>query len=731
MGRREQMVEKIKELMDKPEMIRNIGIVAHIDHGKTTLSDNLVAGAGLLSEQLAGKECVMDSYELEAERGITIFSANISLVFPHQNKEYLVNMIDTPGHVDFGGAVTRAMRAVDGIILVVCAVEGVMPQTERNLITALKEKVKPVLFINKVDRLINELQLDENQMQERLLKIINKVNELIRKHAPEEFKESWQVRVQDGSVAFGSAYNNWAISVPLMQETGIKFKDIYQYCRDGKQDELAKKIPGHKAVVDMIIKHIPNPKDAQKYRIPKIWKNGDLNSDIGKAMLSCDPNGKTVIMITSVDIDPHAGEIATGRVYSGKVRRGMKLHMINSKTVDTVQQVAFYMNTGRAQVDEIPAGNIAALSGLKSAFAGETAAEEEIAPFESIKHYSEPVMTKAVEAKNPRDLPKLIEVLHDIAKEDPTVKVEIDEETGEHRISGMGELHLEIIEHRISHDKGIPITTSPPIVVYRETVKSTGQQIEAKSPNKHNRFYIVVEPLEDEVYKAIIEGEIPEGKIKDSKTLAKKLAEYGMPLDQAKGIWEVKNGNVFLDNTKGVQYLNEAKELILQGFEEAMEKGPLANEKVTKVKVRLVDAVLHEDAVHRGPSQVIPAVKRGILAAILTADPILLEPKQKIFITVPQEYMGAVSTDIQGRRGQILDIEQDGELLTIITKVPVAETFGFAGEIRSATQGRAQWSTEYFGYEPLPRDLQQNVIKRIRERKGLKPEIPTPEELLS
>ncbi len=731
MGRKEQMVEKIKELMDEPERIRNIGIVAHIDHGKTTLSDNLVSGAGLLSEQLSGKECVMDSYELESERGITIFSANISLVFPHKDKEYLVNMIDTPGHVDFGGAVTRAMRAVDGIILVTCAVEGVMPQTERNLITALKERVKPVLFINKVDRLINELQVDEQQMQERLLKIISKVNTLIKKHAPDEFKEAWQVKVQDGSVAFGSAYNNWAISVPMMKETGITFKDIYQYCHDGKQDELAKKITGYRSVVDMIVNHIPNPKEAQKYRIPTIWKDGDLESDLGKAMLACDPKGKVAMMITSVDMDPHAGEIATARVYSGTVRRGMKLHMINAKTQDTVQQVAFYMNTGRAQVEEIPAGNIAALSGLKSAFAGETAAEEEITPFESIKHYSEPVMTKAVEAKNPRDLPKLISVLRDIAKEDPTVKVEIDEETGEHRISGMGELHLEIIEHRISHDKGIPITTSPPIVVYRETVKKQGQQVESKSPNRHNKLYFVVEPLEDGVYNAIIEGEIKEEKPKDRKTVAKKLAEQGMDADQAKGIWEIKNGNVFLDNTKGVQYLNEAKELILQGFEEAIEKGPLANEKVTKVKVRLVDAVLHEDAVHRGPSQMIPAAKRGVLAAIMTADPILLEPKQKIFITVPQEYMGAVSTDIQGRRGQILDIEQDGELLTIITKVPVAETFGFAGEIRSATQGRAQWSTEYLGYEPLPRDLQQNVIKRIRERKGLKPEIQTAEELLS
>jgi len=392
-GRIEKMAEKVRQLMDKQESIRNIGIVAHIDHGKTTMTDNLIAGAGLMSEDLAGKELVMDSYELEAERGITIMAANISMVYNHENKEYLINLIDTPGHVDFGGEVTRAMRAVDGVVVVVCAVEGVMPQTETVLKQALKEKVKPILYINKVDRLINELKVDEKQMQERFIKIINRVNELIGRYAHPEFKEKWKVKVSDGSVVFGSAYNNWAISVPLMQKTGIGFKQIYEYSKNEQQKELAKKIPGYLSVVDAIIKHLPNPKEAQRYRIPHIWK-GDANSDIGKDMIECNADGKTVIMITSIDVDPHAGEIATGRVYSGKVKKGDKLYLINSGRENTVQQVAIYMNTGRVQMEEIPAGNIAAISGLRDAYAGETAAVEKIEPFESIKHYSEPVMTK-------------------------------------------------------------------------------------------------------------------------------------------------------------------------------------------------------------------------------------------------------------------------------------------------------------------------------------------------
>ncbi|HIQ38832.1 MAG TPA: GTP-binding protein, partial [Methanothermococcus okinawensis] len=198
MGRRAKMVEKVKKLMEMHDRIRNIGICAHIDHGKTTLSDNLLAGAGMISKELAGEQLALDFDEEEAARGITIYAANVSMVHEYEGKEYLINLIDTPGHVDFGGDVTRAMRAIDGTIVVVCAVEGVMPQTETVLRQALKEKVKPVLFINKVDRLINELKLTPEELMNRFTKIINDVNKLILKMAPEEFKDKWIVNVTDG-----------------------------------------------------------------------------------------------------------------------------------------------------------------------------------------------------------------------------------------------------------------------------------------------------------------------------------------------------------------------------------------------------------------------------------------------------------------------------------------------------------------------------------------------------
>lgn len=724
MGRREEMIKRVKALMPKREKIRNIGIVAHIDHGKTTLSDNLIAGAGMMSEELAGKQLVLDFHKDEQERGITINAGNISIVNEYNGDDYLINLIDTPGHVDFSGEVTRAMRAVDGVVVVVCAVEGVMPQTETVLRQALKEKVKPVLFINKVDRLLTELQLGPEEVQQRFAKVIAKVNSLIKKYAPPEFKDKWQVNPMNGTVAFGSAYHNWAISMPFMQRSGVSFKDVYEYIQKEDQKGLAKKAPLHEVVLEMVINHLPNPVEAQKYRIPTIW-TGDPESEVGRAMVNCDPNGPLVFMATYVVVDPHAGVVVTGRVFSGTLKPGQKVWLINANTQNTIQQVGVYMGPERLNVDEVTAGNIAAVIGLKDAYSGETVALEKIEPFEPIKHFSEPVVTKSIEAKNPADLPKLVETLRIVAKEDPNIKVEINEETGEHLISGMGELHLEIIENRIKTEKGLEVVTSKPIVVYRETVMKQSPTVEGKSPNRHNRLYFVVEPLDDAIWNAINTGEISQKDLKDSKALAKKLVELGMSNDEAKRVWDIYNGNILVDMTKGIQYLNETKELIIQGFREAMDRGPLSHEKVTKVKVKLVDAKLHEDAVHRGPAQILPAVRNPIYAAMLQANAVLLEPKQKLFVNIPQELMGAVTKDIQARRGQIINMEQEEDAISITAKVPIAEMFGFAGDIRSATQGKALWTTEYLGYEKLPDELQKRIISEIRKRKGLPPEPPT------
>jgi elongation factor 2 len=723
MGRKEENIEKATTLMNKLDYIRNIGIAAHIDHGKTTFSDNLIAGCGMMSEDLAGKQLVLDYDEQEQARGITINSAAASMVHTFEGHEYLINLIDTPGHVDFGGDVTRAMRAVDGCIIVVCAVEGAMPQTETVIRQAIREKVQPVLFINKVDRLINELRVTPEEMQARFVKIINRFNELLNRVVPAEFKTKWNVKVEDGTVAFGSAYHNWAVSVPFMKKTNLGFKDVYNYCKNNDQKTLAKKSPIHEVVLDMVIDHLPAPNTAQKYRIPHIWR-GDLDSPLGKAMVNCEEIGPLSLMITKIILDPHAGEVAIGRMFSGKITRGQELYVIGMPNKNRVQQVNVMVGPDRIPVDYVSGGNIVAVTGIRDGIAGSTVADNpEAEPFERIVHVSEPVVTVAVEAKNTKDLPRLVEVLRLISKADPSIQVQINQETGENLMSGMGELHLEITEYRIKHDHKMEIVCSEPIVVYRETVgKASPHKFEGKSPNKHNRFYIEVEPLPDNIVKAMYNNELPENVKKYKKETAKILQDLGMDKEVAKGVFGSYGMNLITDTTKGIQHLFETRDLIKEAFDEVMKSGPTVSEPCQGVLVKLVDAKLHEDAIHRGPAQVIPAARNAIYGAITISDPILLEPMQKVFISTPQELMGDASRELNSRRSEVKDMKTAGDSVEIEAKAPVAEMFGFASAIRSATGGRVLWNTENMGFEPLPRNLKDDVIRKIRERKGLKPE---------
>ena len=693
--KKEDVVKLAEKLMNKREDIRNMGIVAHIDHGKSTLADSLIAASGLMSEELAGQQRVMDYEDQEQERGITINAANISLLYNYKDKDYLVNLIDTPGHVDFGGEVIRAMRAVDGVILVVDAVEGVMPQTETVIRQALREYVRPVLFINKVDRLINELQLTEQQMQERFLKVISHVNMLIRKNAPPEFEEKWQVKVQDGSVMFGSAYNKWAISVPRMTATGISFKQVYDYLKSDNQKELSAKSKLSEAIFEMILTHLPNPITAQSYRMPIIWK-GEIESVEGKAMKSCDENGPFTMMVTDVSVDKHSGDIATGRVYSGKVAKGTKVTLIGNKKEVYIQKIGLFMGEDFVEATAVPAGNIVALVGLKDVYAGETIADREINPFESFMTEVEPVMTVSIEAKSTKDLPKLIEVIRQLTKEDPNLRATINQDTGEHLLSGMGELHLEINQYRITEHHKVPITVSPPIVVYHETLTKESPTVEAKSPNKH-----MAEPIPHEVLDKLIKSHF-EGKVKpkDKEKIAM-FQEMGFDHELSKKIWAVHNQCVLADGTKGIEALHEIRELVIQGFNDAMDEGPLAKEKCFGVMIILEDATLHEDAIHRWPAQMIPTVVRGCYAAMLSGDAVLFEPKQLLTITVPESYMGAVSKELGARRTQITEMRQEGDSSIIIGKAPVKELIGFSSNMRGATQGRALWTAEDAGDEML------------------------------
>jgi elongation factor 2 len=621
------------------------------------------------------------------------------------------------------------MRAVDGCIILVCNVEGVMPQSETVARQALRERVKPVLFINKVDRVIKELKLNPEEMQARFKKIIDDVNALIEKYAEEPFKKEWRVSVTDGSVAFGSALKHWAISIPYMQRTGITFKDIIRLTLEGKEDELAKLAPLHQVVLEMIIKHLPNPLEAIKYRLEKIW-TGDMSSDIARQMLACDPNGSVVGIVTKMVPDPHVGFVATVRLFSGKVHKGKEVWLIGQAKKERIQQVAVYKGLTRIPVDEVTAGNIAAIVGIPGSFTGETLCEPDmpIEPFVEIRHIFEPVVTKSVEPKNPRDLPKLVNALKKIAREDATLVVKINPETGEYLVSGLGELHLEAKVERKLLESELDIVMSPPIVVYREAIFDSSPVVEGKSPNKHNKLYISVEPLEASVYDAMLRELLP-SKLELKKKrpqLIQRFIQAGLPREEAKNVILIHNRNLLIDLSRGVQYLTEVIEMIKDAFEQMMDEGPLAREPCMRLKVKLMDAKLHEDPVHRGPAQIMPATRYAIREAMLRARPTLLEPKQIIRIDVPAELMGRAIKEVEGRRGQVLDIKEEKGVSIVTAKVPVAEMFGFDAALKSATGGRGFYSLIEVVFEKLPSELREGVILGIRKRKGLVEKIPEP-----
>ena len=347
----------------------------------------------------------------------------------------------------------------------------------------------------------------------------------------------------------------------------MTFKDIIEAYQGSDVEEkvkaLAKKAPLHKVILNMSILHHPNPMQAQVYRIPKIWR-GDVETTVGKSLMECNADGPLAFVVTKIVYDKHAGEVAAGRLFSGTIKQGMDVYMNGAKKVIRVQQVSIYNGAKRELIDSAPSGNIVGVVGLKNVFSGETVSSEQMTEFEAIKHIFDPVVTKAIEAKNPIDLPKLVEVLRQVNKEDPTITIEINEETGEHLISGMGELHLEVIENRIRSEKGVQVTTSPPIVVFRETVtRKSPEAMEGKSPNKHNKLYFQVEPLEPEVGELLKKGELNEGRCKkDDRNIWEKLQKLGWDTKVARSVRDIYNGNMFIDETRGEVHIHEIMEML-------------------------------------------------------------------------------------------------------------------------------------------------------------------------
>ncbi|MDR0318416.1 MAG: GTP-binding protein [Nitrososphaerota archaeon] len=714
-----RQVAQIQELMGNKEYIRNIGIIAHIDHGKTTLADCLLSGAGMLAPSMAGTARVLDYLEEEQKRKITMKTANVSLLYKTFQDSYIVvNLIDTPGHVDFTGKVTRALRVIDGAVIVVDAVEGIMAQTEIVTRQALKERVCPVLFINKIDRLITELQLNEEQIQKKLDHIINGFNDLIEVYSEPPYNVAWKISPKKGNVSFGAALHGWGFTVDIAKQKAIKFQDIINAYKQQDMEKLKKTFPVHKAILDMAINAIPNPHQAQAYRVETLLST-PKDTITEQAVIECKDKGPTIMYVTNVTAASNGGCIATGRVFSGKVCRDDEVYLVNSSVEVKISEVYVDMGFFQEKVSEVSAGFLVSVSLPLVVKVGETlcglSCKGNVSPFEGVCYISEPVVTIAVEPKNPQQVSELFVALEELVSGDPNLHVMAHSETGEYLLSGMGELHLEVAINELRRSFGLEITVSSPRVVYMESVTRQGDVAHVKRASKYEQGTQQMDYCSKGNFSIQVE---PEQK------------KQGLTIEEMNNfLYSDENGNVFVDYSTTVKDVSkEVLKALIDGFEYACNAGPLCGEPIRRVKVKIMDRQLLN---YNDLSEIMRSVSKAIFASFLTAKPVLLEPIYAITISVSGEAAGECSRILTTHRGKIKSFEQKDLLSVIKGFIPVAETFDFAKELRSATSGRAVWQSLFSHWEELPQKYAIQIISERRKQKGLPENVPSPDKFLA
>ncbi|CAI4210632.1 unnamed protein product [Parascedosporium putredinis] len=759
-------IDEIRALMDKPTNVRNMSVIAHVDHGKSTLTDSLLAKAGIISTAKAGETRATDTRADEQERGITIKSTAISLYGSLEDDEdlkdivgqkvdgkgFLINLIDSPGHVDFSSEVTAALRVTDGALVVVDTVEGVCVQTETVLRQALGERIKPVIIVNKVDRALLELQVSKEDLYQSFSRTIESVNVIISMYLDKALGDV-QVYPDKGTVAFGSGLHGWAFTV---RQFAIRYAKKFGVDRnkmmerlwgdnffnpktkkwtkngtfEGKQLERA----FNQFILDPIFKIFDSVMKSKKDDINTLLEKLQLKISSedrekeGKALLKvimrtflpaadsilemapddeaaiairdCDPKGPLMLYVSKMVPTSDKGRFyAFGRVFAGTVRSGLKVRIQGPNYtpgkkedlfIKAIQRTVLMMGGKVEPIDDMPAGNIVGLVGIDQ-FLLKSGTLTTIDTAHNLK------------VKNAQDLPKLVEGLKRLSKSDPCV-LTFTNDSGEHVVAGAGELHLEICLKDLEEDHAcVPLIISDPVVQYRETVQGKSSITAlSKSPNKHNRIYMVAEPLSDELCKDIEDGKVTPRD--DLKARARLLADtHGWDVTDARKIWafgpDMSGANLLVDQTKAVQYLHEIKD----------------SEPMRGIRFNIMDVTLHADAIHRGGGQIIPTTRRVLYAATLLAQPTLMEPIFLVEIQVPETAMGGVYGVLTRRRGHVFNEEQrpGTPLFTIKAYLPVMESFGFNADLRQATSGQA-----------FPSPKVGIVVQTMRKRKGLKVEVP-------
>ncbi len=822
-------IEQVRSIMDKQDNIRNMSVIAHVDHGKSTLTDSLIAKAGIIAEEKAGEMRYTDARKDEAERGITIKSTGVSLYYKYDAKgdgnvdEFLINLIDSPGHVDFSSEVTAALRVTDGALVVVDYVEGVCVQTETVLRQALQELIKPVLMINKVDRAFFELKHDSETIYQNFSRVIENANVIISTYQNQDMMGDLQVYPDKGTVAFGSAIQGWGFTIttfanlyaskyktkkerllnklwgdnyfdpktkkwkstpeddegnelkrafcslildpllklcnqlatgkkevytPLLEKLGISLTgdELELQGRPLIRKVMQNWINASEALLEMIILHLPSPRTAQKYRTLYLYQ-GPMDDECAKAMMECDPEGPVMMFISKmVPTSDSTRFYAFGRVFSGKVTKGAKVRILGpnykiGKQEDlhekNIQRVVLMMGRKAEDVIDVPCGNTCSLVGVDQYLIkqGTISTSTSACIIRSMNYSVSPVVRVAVNVKNPADLPKLVDGLIKMSKADPLVQV-ISTET-EHIICGSGELHLEIcLKDLVEEYANVEIIKSDPVVPYKETVTTiSSQTCLAKSPNKHNRLFVVAEPLNEKLVNDIEKGEIKASD--DLKATSRALIDkYEWDQHDAKKLWvfgpDQQGPNFLVDQTKAVQYLNEIRDSMQNGFQAVTKEGVLAEESLRGVRFNILDVELHPDAIHRGGGQIIPTARRVYYAAEMTASPRYQEPVYLCDISTPNDVMGGIYQCFSQRRGIIFSEEtvQGTPLLIVKGYLPVSESFGFTAHLRSLTSGQAFPQCVFSHWDIInqdPFDVKSKayeITMQIRKRKGLKLELP-------
>jgi elongation factor G len=686
------------------EKVRNIGIAAHIDAGKTTTTERILYYTGMTHKigEVHEGAATMDWMEQEKERGITITSAATTCFW----KDHQINIIDTPGHVDFTIEVERSMRVLDGAIAVFCAVGGVQPQSETVWRQANKYHVPRIAFVNKMDRTGADFYNVEKQIRERLK--ANPVPIQIPIGAEENFKGvvdlvRMKALVWDDEAALGSKYRVEEIPEDLREKAEEYREKLIEACAESDEELMEKYFAGEELTEEEIKKAIKKA-TLNLEMVPMLCGSAFKNKGVQPlldAVIDYLPAPTEVTWIKGIDpktgeeisvnpgddepfsglafkimTDPFVGKLTFTRFYSGVIKSGSYVLNSTKNKKERVGRLLRMHANKREEVPEFYSGEIGAIVGLKHTLTGDTLCDEKRPIILEKMEFPEPVISIAVEPKTKADQEKMALALQKLAEEDPSFRVTTDEETGQTIISGMGELHLEIIVDRLKREFKVECNTGKPQVAYRETFKNTVEQEYKYAKQSGGRGQ----------YGHVFIRLIPQ---------------------------EPGKGYEFVDLIKGGVIPREYIPAVDKGIQEAAQAGVLAGFPVVDFKVELFDGSYHE--VDSSEMAFKLAGSMAFKEGMKKANPVILEPIMKVEIEVPEEYMGDVIGDINRRRGQVNSMEDQHGIKKITAFVPLSEMFGYSTDLRSMTQGRGTYSMVFDHYEEVPANIAEQIIK---ERQG-------------